>query len=448
MTRDLTVGSPIKLIISFALPMIMGNLFQQMYNVVDTIVVGQFVGKNALASVSSAYTIMVFITSIIIGLCMGAAILWAQLFGAGDYKQLKRALTTSGIFIIIVTFCMMLLSLVGIEYILRFMNIPYELYADTKMYLQIIFCGLIFTFLYNIVASLLRALGDSKTPLYFLVLSAMLNIILDILFVLGLEWGVKGVAVATFIAQGIAAILCLLYAYKHYEILHITKKEFIFDISLFKVIAKYSILTSIQQSIMNFGILLVQGLVNSFGTVAMAAFGAAVKIEGFAYMPVQDFGNAFATYVAQNKGAQKASRIQEGVKCVVKLSSFFCVIISAVVFIGAKELMLIFISSSEYEVLNIGIEYLRVIAPFYVLIGFLFMFYGLYRGLGTMKLSIVLTIISLGTRVILAYVLARIEYIGLIGIWWAVPIGWALADGVGYKFYSQIKKEHLIFNKS
>ena len=447
MTKDLTVGSPIKLIITFALPMIMGNLFQQMYNVVDTIVVGQFVGKNALAAVSSAYTIMVFVTSIIIGLCMGASVLWAQLFGAGDLEKLKRAITTSFIFVLGVTLCMMLVTLIGIEYIIQFMNIPYELYSDTKLYLQVIFWGLIFTFLYNIIASLLRSLGDSKTPLYFLMLSAVLNIILDVLFVLIWDAGVKGVAFATFIAQGIAAILCIVYSYKNYEILHMTKKDWVFDRSLFDLIAKYSILTSIQQSIMNFGILLVQGLVNSFGTVAMAAFGAAVKIDGFAYMPVQDFGNAFATYVAQNKGAQKEDRIHEGIRCVVKLISLFCFIISILVFLYAKELMLIFISPKEYEVIKIGIEYLRVIAPFYVLIGFLFMFYGFYRGLGGMKISILLTIISLGTRVLLAYLLAAIPSIGLTGIWWAVPIGWALADLAGYALYKR-RKRTLIFNKS
>lgn len=447
MTKDLTVGSPVKLITTFALPMIMGNLFQQMYNVVDTIVVGQFVGKNALASVSSAYTIMVFVTSIIIGLCMGASVLWAQLFGSGEFEKLKRAITTSFIFILGITLCMMLITLIGIEYIIQFMNIPYEIYSDTKSYLQIIFSGLMFTFLYNAIASLLRSLGDSKTPLYFLILSAILNIILDVVFVLIWDAGVRGVAFATFIAQGVAAILCLVYSYKNYEILHMTKRDLVFDRSLFDIIAKYSILTSIQQSIMNFGILLVQGLVNSFGTVAMAAFGAAVKIDGFAYMPVQDFGNAFATYVAQNKGAQKESRIHEGVRCVVKLIILFCLIISVLVFFFARELMLIFISPKEYEVIKIGIEYLRVIAPFYVLIGFLFMFYGFYRGLGVMKVSILLTIISLGTRVLLAYLLAAIPSIGLSGIWWAVPIGWALADATGYGLYKR-RKRTLIFNKS
>lgn len=447
MTKDLTYGSPMKLIISFAIPMMVGNLFQQFYNLVDSIVVGQFIGKNALASVSSAFTVMVFVTSVIIGLCMGASVIFSQLFGAGEIEQLKKAITTGFLFIFGVTVCMMAVTLLGIDQIIHFMNIPEELYSDTSIYLQIIFVGLIFTFLYNGISSLLRALGDSKTPLYFLILAALLNIVLDLVFVLVYGMGVKGVAIATLIAQGVAAVLCTLYSIKKLSILHMKRQDLVFDKTLFGIIAKYSILTSIQQSIMNFGILLVQGLVNSFGTVAMAAFGAAVKIDAFAYMPVQDFGNAFSTYVAQNKGAKEDERIHQGVKCTVKLICLFCAVISVLVVLFAKELMLIFVRPEEYEVIAIGINYLRVIAPFYVLIGFLFMFYGLYRGLGTINVSILLTIISLGTRVLLAYLLAAVPHIGLIGIWWAVPIGWAFADLVGYQIYR--RQDGLInFNKS
>lgn len=435
MTKDLTQGAPTKLIISFAIPMIIGNLFQQLYNLVDSIVVGQFVGKNALAAVSSAFTVMVFVTSIIIGLCMGASIVFSQFFGAGDIDKLKRSITTSFIFILGVTVCMMIGTLLGVEQIIRFMNIPQELYSDTKIYLEIIFIGLIFTFLYNGMSSLLRALGDSKTPLYFLALSAIVNIVLDLVFVLQFGMGVKGVALATLIAQAVSAVLCTLYSFKKLPILHMKRQEIVFDKLLFRLIAKYAVLTSVQQSIMNLGILLIQGLVNSFGTIAMAAFGAAVKIDAFAYMPVQDFGNAFATYVAQNKGAGETKRIKDGVRSTAKMILVFCLIISCIVLLFAKQFMLIFIKPEEVEVMAIGVSYLRVIAPFYMLIGFLFMFYGLYRGLGRMNMSIILTIISLGTRVILAYLLAGIPQIGLLGIWWAVPIGWAIADLIGCGVY-------------
>lgn len=440
MTKDLTHGNPMGLIIAFAIPMIIGNLFQQLYNLVDSVVVGQFVGKNALAAVSSAFTVMVFITSIIIGLCMGAAVVFSQLFGAGEIEKLKRAITTAFIFIASITCIISIGALLGIDTIIRFMNIPQELYMDTKNYLSVIFAGLIFVFLYNAMASLLRALGDSKTPLYFLILSAVINIVLDLVFVLVCNMGVMGAAVATLIAQAVAALLCVIYSLKKLPILHMKKRDIVFDKEQFRVIGKYAVLTSLQQSIMNFGILMVQGLVNSFGTAAMAAFGAAVKIDAFAYMPVQDFGNAFATYVAQNEGAGKTVRVRQGVSCVIKMICVFCAIISFLVILFSKELMLIFIQPQETEVIAMGVGYLRTVALFYVLIGFLFMFYGFYRGIGNMKMSIVLTIISLGTRVALAYILAAIPHIGLIGIWWAIPIGWALADIVGYVVYRNYKK--------
>lgn len=439
--KDLTNGKPAGLIISFAIPMIIGNLFQQLYNVVDSIVVGQFVGKNALAAVSSGFAVMVFVTSIIIGLCMGAAVVFSQFFGAGEIEQLKRAITTSFIFIFVVTLILMIGTLIGLDTIMRFMNIPNELYVETKSYLGIIFLGLIFVFLYNAMGSLLRALGDSKTPLYFLILSALINIVLDLVFVLVFNQGVQGVAWATLIAQGVAAVACAFYSFKKLTILHIPFKEIVFDKEIFKVTAKYAILTSVQQSIMNFGILMVQGLVNSFGASAMAAFGAAAKIDSFAYMPVQDFGNAFSTYVAQNEGANKRDRVFEGVRSVVKMICLFCIVISLLVILFSRQLMLIFIQPGEIEVIAIGVEYLRIVALFYVLVGFLFMYYGFYRGIGNVQMSIVLTVISLGTRVILAYALAAIPGIGLVGIWWAIPIGWALADGVGYIVYRKYKRQ-------
>lgn len=393
--KDLTSGKPTGLIIAFAIPMIIGNLFQQMYNVVDSIIVGQFVGKNALAAVSSGFAV--------------------------------------------ITVVLMVGALVGLDVIMKFMNIPKALYVEAKNYLGIIFAGLFFVFLYNAMGSLLRALGDSKTPLYFLILSAVLNIVLDLVFVLGFNQGVQGVALATLIAQGVSALLCVIYSFKKLSILHMSLKEIVFDKEIFKITAKYAVLTSMQQSIMNFGILMVQGLVNSFGASAMAAFGVATKIDAFAYMPVQDFGNAFATYVAQNEGAGKRERVFEGVRCVVKMICLFCVVISLLVIIFSEQLMLIFIQPEEIEVIAIGVEYLRVVAMFYVLIGFLFMYYGFYRGIGNVQMSIVLTVISLGARVVLAYTLAAIPAIGLIGIWWAIPIGWTLADVIGYSVYRKYK---------
>lgn len=297
---DMTKGNPSKLIIKFALPMILGNIFQQIYNLVDTVVVGKFVGVDGLAAVGSSFAIVVFITSIIIGLTMGTGVILSQSYGAKDYHKFKKVSVASFIFIGLVTLLIMIISLIFIDIILNLFNMPDKLIYDSKAYLIIIIIGLIFTFLYNWGTSLLRAIGDSKRPLYFLIVASIINVVLDLVFVIEFNLAVKGVAIATVIAQGASAILTLIYVVKKVEFLKISKKDLKVSKDTFNLVIRYSVLTSMQQSIMNFGILLVQGLVNSFGVTVMAAFAAGVKIDSLAYMPVQDFGNAFATYVAQN----------------------------------------------------------------------------------------------------------------------------------------------------
>lgn len=435
-TKDLTKGNPLKVILKFSLPMIVGNIFQQLYNIVDSIIVGKFIGTNALAAVGSSFAIMVFITSILLGLCMGTSIVFSQFFGAKEIQNLKISISTSFIFIGIISIVITGVSLVFVNEIILFMKIPRELFTDTRAYLNIIFSGIFFTFLYNWSAGLLRALGNSKVPLYFLILAAIINVVLDLVFVIIFNMGVSGTALATVIAQFISAILCIIYCIKKLKFLKFKPKEFKFDKEIFKLTARYSLLTSIQQSIMNFGILMIQGLVNSFGIDPMAAFAAAVKIDSFAYMPVQDFGNAFSTYIAQNKGGKKDERIRNGIKVSLKIVTIFCIIISLVIWTMADKFMLIFINSTEYQVIKIGIEYLRIVCTFYCFIGYLFMLYGLYRGLGKVKMSIVLTIISLGLRESLAFITA--PYLGLRGIWWAIPIGWIIADTVGMIYYKFI----------
>ena len=320
-----------------------------------------------------------------------------------------------------------------------FMKIPKEIYNMTKDYLNIIFYGIIFTFLYNYFSFLLRALGNSLIPLIFLVVSALTNIFLDLWFVITLNAGVKGAAYATVISQGLSGIGIFFYVFYKFPWLIAKKKEIKITKNTIKEISEYSFLTCIQQSVMNLGILMVQGLINSFGTNVMAAFTAAVKIDSLAYMPVQDFGNSFSTFTAQNFGAKKIKRIEEGIKKSVNMIFIFCIFISAFVFIFAEKFMLIFINPSETEILSIGIQYLRIEGIFYWGIGFLFLLYGFYRAVKKPEMSVVLTIISLGTRVILAYSLSSIECIGILGIWCSVPIGWILADIFGYFYYKKYK---------
>lgn len=444
MAIDMKKGNPTKLMLKFAFPMLIGNIFQQLYNMVDSIVVGRFIGKNALAAVGTSFSIMNFITLVIIGLCMGSSIVISLYYGAEDYDKLKSVVSTSFIFMLLVTIVLSITTFIFAEEFLIMIQTPAEILGDSTAYLRIIFAGLIFTFLFNGSASLLRALGDSKTPLYFLILSSIINIVLDLLFVIKFNMGVPGVAYATIIAQAVSSIMCLIYSFSTIPMIRMTREEFVFDRSLFPIITKYSLLSSMQQSIMSFGMVAVQGIVNSFGPDVIAAYTAAVKIDSLAYLPVQDFGNAFSTYVAQNIGAGKIDRVKSGVKSSVKIIIVFCLISSIIIVSCSGFFMKAFVDSSETVVIQTGVDYLSVVGIFYVLIGFLFMFYGFFRGVGSLKTSILLTIISLGTRVALAYILSSIPSIGAKGIWWSIPIGWILADTVGFIIYKKGRWENNI----
>lgn len=437
MIGRLTEGNITRALIKFSIPMILGNLLQQLYNVADTFIVGHYIGTDALAAVGSSFTIMTFLTSIILGLCMGSGILFSMFYGAKQLDKMKTSFFVSFVGIGIFSIGLEIVCLLAIDLILNFMNIPRDIFTDTHQYLFIIFLGLVFTFIYNYFSSLLRALGNSKIPLIFLALASIINIGLDIYLVAEVAMGVAGAAVATLIAQAFSAIGIMLYVFLSQKELLPQRKHWHFEREIFEKIKAYSLLTCIQQSVMNFGILMIQGLVNSFGLVTMSAFAAAVKIDSFAYMPVQDFGNAFSTYIAQNKGAGLEERIHKGFKVAVVMASIFCIFISALVFIFADKLMLIFIESSKSEIIYQGAQYLRIEGACYLGIGCLFLLYGYYRGVGKPGISVVLTVISLGTRVVLAYLLAPL--FGTLAIWWAIPIGWFLADLIGIMY--DLKKE-------
>lgn len=443
MNKDLTKGPVVKSMLLFVIPMILGDLLQQCYNIADTLIVGQFLGKTALAAVGSSFTLMTFITSIILGLCMGSSALFSMRFGQRDESGLKQDLCASFFFIATISVLLNIIAYICLDALRLFLRVPLEVWGDMRCYLLFIFMGIIAIFLYNFFAAYLRSIGNSVTPLVFLALSSIVNIILDLYFVIVLKKGVSGAALATVISQYLSGIGMMLYTLIYYEEVHV-----IFDLrqlkkERIKKIISFSLLTCIQQSIMNLGILMVQGLVNSFGTAVMAAFAAAVKIDAFAYMPVQDFGNAFSTFIAQNYGAKEKDRIQQGLKEAVRISSIFCIVISILVYVFAKQLMMIFVDVKETSIILEGVRYLRIEGAFYIGIGCLFLLYGLYRALGRPGMSVVLTILSLGTRVALAYLLSSIPSLGVIGIWWSVPIGWALADMVGFLYY-KMKKHTLI----
>ena len=431
-THDLTVGNETKALLKLALPMIAGNLFQQLYNVTDTIIVGRFIGPNALAAVGSSFSVMVLLNSIILGFCMGSSTVFSILYGAKEIDKLKNSFFVSSCLIGLLSLVINFLALFYIDDILFLLRIPQEVLGDTKTYLQIIFYGIIFTSAYNYFAAIMRSLGNAMIPLIFLIISAIVNIILDIVFIVPFDMGVGGAAYATIIAQIISAIGLALYCIRKIPIIRLERKHFQIDMNIARMIGNNSLLTSIQQSVMNLGILMIQGLVNSFGVSVMAAFAAVVKIESFAYLPEQELGNAFSTFIAQNHGAKKRGRIRNGIRSALKIITIYSVAVSALIILFAKPLVSVFINANETEILQIGTQYLFIVASFYCLIGYLFMFYGLFRGLGRPGVSIILTVLSLGTRVLLAYTFSSVPSIGLIGIWWAIPIGWALADIIGF----------------
>lgn len=436
--HNLTDGPIFQKIIWFSLPMLAGNLLQQVYNLADTLVVGRSLGADALAAVGSCYTLMTFITSIIIGLCMGSGALFSIDYGAGADKRLKEDIWHSFWFIVCVSVVITVFTYWGMNGIIQLLQVPFALTAMTKEYVTVVFAGFIFIFLYNFFAYLLRAMGNSMISLIFLAVSSILNIVLDLWFVIGLRTGVKGAAAATVIAQAVSGIGIALYAIVRLPVLRFHKEDMRWNGRRLKEIMINDVATGIQQSVMNFGILMIQGLVNSFGASVMAAFAAAVKIDTIAYMPAQEFGNAYSLFISQNYGAKKKERIRKGTSISFLASTIFCMLVSVLIFMFADELMCIFIDPSQIQIIKEGVRYLRIEGSMYVGIGILFLWYGYFRGISRPHVSLILTVISLGTRVLLSYILAPNTVLGVTAIWMSIPIGWVLADIAGWIFYRNL----------
>ena len=421
-----------KSLLYFAAPMILGNLLQQCYNIADTWVVGKFEGAQALAAVGSSYALMTFLNSLLIGLCMGGGAVFSYYIGKGDRARVKTCAQTAFVMIGVLAAALSIAAQCLMHPILLLLRTPEELYGMTRDYLAIVFLGIIFIFLYNYYAFLLRALGNSVTPLYLLGAASVLNIGLDLYFVRNLGWGLQGAAAATVISQAVSGLGLGICVWRKEPYFRFSLHGFLQEEKPVGEICRYSLMTSMQQSVMNFGILMVQSLVNSFGPAVMAAFAATVKIDTFAYMPAQEFGNAYSIFISQNFGAGKAERVKQGTGKAMAVSAVFCGAVSVLVFAFARFLMLIFVDAGESQIIAIGMQYLRIEGAFYIGIGILFLLYGYFRGVNRPGISLVLTVISLGTRVALAYILAAIPTIGVTGIWWAIPIGWALADVTGF----------------
>ena len=425
MKQDFLNGNPGKVVLLFAVPMLIGNIFQQLYSTVDTIIVGNFVGKNAVAAVGGTFSIQFLVLSLAMGFTTGMSVVISQLYGAKDFARLKRAFSTSAIFSLGLSVALGITGILIINPLLTYMlQTPAEIYADSYTYLFITFAGYPFTLIYNMYASVLRAIGDSKTPLYFLILAAISNIILDLLFVVNFGMGVAGVAIATMIAQALSCVCCHIYVGKKYDILKLTKESLVFDTELLRGIIKYGVPSAIQQSVLSLNFMVVQRFVNFFGADMTAAYSVINKIENFVTMPMMNLAMALSMFAGQNIGAGEEKRAKQGVVDVLKIQAIFWGIIVFVLPVMAGVLIRLFGMGDDTHVMSIGIQAISLCSKMYILFAVMQTFSNFLRGVGDAKYSMFTTICMIVIRLPITYVLVYVVQYGEMSIWIGMGMGW------------------------
>lgn len=422
MTKDLTTGKIMPILVKFTIPLVLGNLFQLTYNAADSIIVGHFVGKEALAAVGICNPITTLMILFLNGLCMGASILMGMQYGAKDYKTLHRQISTTMISGVIFSIVLTIICVVLAVPILRLMQVDPSIMNMTKEYLRIIFVGLVFTFLYNFFSSTLRALGDSNTPLYFLIISAVLNILGDLFFVIVLRAGSNGCAVSTVISEALCCLFCIIYIQKKVPILRLGKKWTVFDISLLKRTIAYGWASAMQQATVQLGKLGIQAIVNTMGVSVSAAFTVVNRIDDFAYTPEQNIAHAMTALMAQNKGAGKKDRMREGFRCGIVLEIIYGIAIFLICFILARPLMMMFVK--DEEVIRHGVVYLRLISVMYILPAFTNGIQGYFRGIGDLKITLISSFVNMGVRVLAAIPLVFVLGLGIEALPFSYLAGW------------------------
>lgn len=425
MVRSMTSGSPIRLILSFSVPLLIGNVFQQFYNIADIIIVGRIIGVHALAAVGAAAPIFMSLIGLTIGLSSGFSVIVGQRFGAGDENGVRHSVAMSTMLAVGITLVLTTIAICCMPYIMVLMNISAELYDDSYQYILIIAYGIIAMMMYNLLSSICRALGDSKTPLYFLILSSILNVALALLFIIQFGWGVPGSAIALVIAQGVSALLCLGYMLKRFPMLRLTRQDWVWDRHFAWQHLRLGIPMAAQFTIISLGILAIQSICNTFGPETIAGFVSATRIEQLALQPMVSFGIAMAVYSAQNFGARKYDRIRAGVRQCSMVSFAFCLFaIFAMLFYG-KELISIFTSEPDEFLLEQASLYLRTSVPFYLFLGQIFVYRNALQGMGISSVPLISSIIELVLRGVSAFFLASMW--GFFGICCASPICWVAA---------------------
>ena len=441
---DLTKGNIPKQIFYFTMPMLIGNVFQQLYNTVDSIIIGQFEGSSALAAVGASFPIMFLLVALLMGITMGATILISQYYGAKDFEMVKRTVGTTYIFLFFSSIFLSIFGLIFSKHILVLLNTPESVLPLAQTYLQIIFIGSISMFGFHAVSAILRGVGDSKTPLLFLGISSVINIALDLLFVAVFGWGVAGVAWATVIAQTSSFAFGLYYLSRKKSLLSINIKEMYFDKEIFAKCLKIGIPSGVQQTLFSLGMIALQGLVNSYGEATMAAYTAAGRIDSFALMPIMNFGTAISTFVGQNLGANKPERVKKGYITTILMSTAISLFVTVSIFLFGESLMRMF--DSNPAVVAIGMRKMKIVSLFYVVVSTMFITTGVLRGAGDAMIPMFISIVTLWViRVPVAYYLS--PRIGSDGIWWSIPSAWVIGLVLSVGYYSTGKWKNKVVVK-
>lgn len=425
MTKDMTTGSPVKLILFFSIPLLIGNIFQQFYSMVDTIIVGKFLGVKALAAVGSTSSMSFLILGFILGLCSGFSVLISQRFGANDNEGLKEAIASSIILSIAMAIIITIISIFTAKPLLRLMNTPKDIINNSYSYIVIIYAGTFAAFFYNMISSILRSIGDSKTPLYFLIVSSILNIVLDLVFIINFKIGVAGAAYATVISQGVAGLLCLIYTAKKYPILKLEKKHFITGTKHFVTHLKIGLPMALQFSITAIGVIILQSAINSFGSNVVAAHTSASKVEQLVMQPSITFGVTMATYCAQNLGAGNIERIKEGVKKCTMINIIIGLISGFILILFGEFFIKMFISNSDNSVIDTAKLYLTTVSIFFIPLSLIFIYRNALQGMGYTFIPMMAGFYELLARTVVAFTLPT--FIGYLGICIASPVAWLSA---------------------
>ena len=434
MNKDLTVGKPQTVLWKFCMPLFGSIIFQQLYNIADSLVAGKFIGENALAAVGNSYEITLIFIAFAFGCNMGCSVVVSKLFGARNYKEMKTAVYTACIFSGFVCVLLMLIGITGSGMLLRLIRTPEEVFADSKLYLDIYAWGLPFVFFYNIATGIFSALGDSKTPFYFLAISSMSNIAVDIWFVKAFHMGVAGVAWATFLCQGISCILAMIVVFKRLAKIEEKEKAPLFDLQLLKQIVVIAIPSTLQQSFISIGNIMIQSIINGFGAPVMAGYSAAVKLNNLVITSFTTLGNGISNYTAQNLGAMKLERIKQGFGIGVKLVWMLSLPLFLLYFFSGNIVLKLFMDNPTELAMHTGIIYLKILSPFYFVVSAKLVADGILRGAGMMKKFMIATFTDLILRVLLAFCFSRTA-LGATGIWCAWPVGWCIATILSISFY-------------